>query len=318
MSSEQLKNFPITFFAIALGFAGFTLAVQKSEDLYALSHVTSTSLLAITVTLFAVTGLVYIAKSLFHYESVKAELNHPVKINFFPLVAKVLLVLSIIFLSRNMRISKYMWLTGMALQFFASLTIISAWLHHTHFKIEHLTPAWFIPVVGSLIIPIAGVKHGYVEMSWFFFSIGIIFWLTLFIVVFYRMIFHPPIMQKLLPTLFILFAPPAIAFIAYSKLTGGLDSFGRILYYFSLFLFILVLFKANIFIRIKFYLSWWAYSFPLAAITLSSVQMYHFNESGFYRNMIVFKVALLSVIIIALSYLTIRNIIYKRICVEED
>ena len=190
MSSERLKNFPITFFAIVLGFAGFTLAIQKSEDVFALSSVTSTSLLAITVTLFAVTGLVYFAKSLFHYESVKAELNHPVKINFFPLVAKILLILSIIFLSRNMSISKYLWFTGMALQFLASITIISAWLHHTHFKIEHLTPAWFIPVVGSLIIPIAGVQHGYVEISWFFFSIGLIFWLTLFIVVFYRMIFH--------------------------------------------------------------------------------------------------------------------------------
>jgi len=314
----RLKNFPITFFAIPLGFSGLTLAVQKTEDVFGMSSVGSTLLLGISTVLFAVVGLFYLAKTLRSFDSVRAEWSSPVKINFFPLVAKVLLVLSIIFLSRNMAVSKYLWFAGTALQFIASLSILSAWIHHTHFRIEHLTPGWFIPIVGSVIIPIAGVRHGFVELSWFFFSVGLLFWLALFIVVFYRMIFHPPIVQKLLPTLFILFAPPAIAFIAYSKLTGHLDPFGRILFYASLFLFMLVLCRPGIFLKLRFYLSWWAYSFPLAAITLSSIQMYHFTGSLVYRNLAVFQLALLIMIVPVLTYLTVRNIAHRRICVEES
>ncbi|MBN1602940.1 MAG: SLAC1 anion channel family protein [Chitinispirillaceae bacterium] len=315
---NRLKNFPITFFAIALGFAGFTLAVQKTEELFLKSSIGSTSLLIITLGIFGVVSLCYLAKTIWFFDDVLDEIKSPVKINFFPLVAKILLVLSVVFLSRNMLVSKYFWIVGTLLQFVASLAIMSTWINHTHFKIEHLTPGWFIPIVGFVIVPIAGVSHGFVELSWFFFSIGLVFWLALFIIVFYRMVFHEPIVQKLLPTLFILFAPPAIAFIAWSKLTGHLDPFGRILFYTSLFSFMLVLYRANIFLKIQFFLSWWAYSFPLAAITLASIQMYHFAGTVFYRNLIFFNLSLLVVAVVLLSIITIVNIVRKKICVEES
>jgi tellurite resistance protein len=317
-ASNRMENFPITFFAIALGFAGFTLAVQKAEPLFAKSSLVSTSLLVITLVIFGVVGLFYSVKTFRFFDSVLDELKSPVKINFFPLVAKVFLVLSVIFLSRNMMVSKWFWIAGVALQFAASVVIISTWMHHTHFKIEHLTPAWFIPIVGFVIIPIAGIPHGFVELSWFFFSAGLVFWLSLFIIVFYRMIFHPPIVQKLLPTLFIIFAPPAIAFIAWAKLIGHLDPFGRILFYIALFSYVLVLYRVGIFFKIRFFLSWWAYSFPLAAITLASIQMYHFTHTVFYRNLIIFNLSLVSIVIVLLSGVTIVNIVRKNICIEES
>lgn len=315
---DRLRNFPITFFAVALGFAGFTLSVQKAEALFDFPAIGSTCLLVATLGIFVILGLLYAVKIIFCSEYVCDEMKSPVKINFFPLVAKVFLVLSVVFLSRNMAVSKYFWIVGTALQFIASLAIISTWMNHTHFKIEHLTPGWFIPIVGFVIVPIAGVPHGFVELSWFFFSIGLVFWLALFIIVFYRMIFHEPIVQKLLPTMFILFAPPAIAFIAWSKLTGQLDAFGKILFYTSVFLYMLVLFRAGIFLKIRYYLSWWAYSFPLAAITLASIQMYHFANSVFYRNLIAFNLFLLAVAVALLTYVTIVNIARKAICVGED
>lgn len=83
-------------------------------------------------------------------------------------------MLSVTFLDRDMRASYYLRAIGAALQFPASI-IISSWMHHTHFTIERMTPAWFIPIVGSLIVPIAGVPHGFVEISWFFFGVKLIF-----------------------------------------------------------------------------------------------------------------------------------------------
>ncbi|MEM0513912.1 hypothetical protein WCN91_00405 [Pseudoalteromonas sp. YIC-827] len=44
-----------------------------------------------------------------------------------------------------------------------------------HYRLEHANPSWFIPVVGNIIAPITGAKLGYIEVSWFFFSVGIVF-----------------------------------------------------------------------------------------------------------------------------------------------
>jgi len=50
------------------------------------------------------------------------------------------------------------------------------------------------------------------------FAVGFILWCVLFTVIMNRIIFHNPLPQKLLPTLFILIAPPAIGFISYTTL----------------------------------------------------------------------------------------------------
>lgn len=314
----RLCNFHITFFAVVLGMAGFTLSVQKAGGLVHSLHPISTVLLYLTVCLFALVGLIYIYKGVTCPGSVQKELHHPIKINFFPLVAKILLVLSVVLLERNMTASFYSWAVGTVLQFVASIYIISAWIQNDKFKIEQMTPGWFIPIVGSVIIPIAGVKHGFVELSWFFFSVGIIYWLILLVIVLYRMFFHAPIAERLMPTLFILFAPPAIGFIAYVRLTGGtIDSFGRVLYYFSLFMFFLVLYQLPRLLKIRFYLSWWAYSFPMAAKTLASFLMLSLVPNPFIQFITWFELAFLTLIIVVLTVKTIQAISNGEICVED-
>lgn len=317
-SASRLCNFHITFFAIVLGMAGFTLSVQKAGGLLHALHPVSTALLYLTVGLFALVGAIYFYKGATCPGSIKKELNHPIKINFFPLVAKILLVLSVVLLERNMAASFYSWAVGTALQFIASIFIISEWIQHERFKIEHMTPGWFIPIVGSIIVPIAGVKHGFVELSWFFFSVGLIFWMILLVIVLYRMFFHAPIAERLMPTLFILFAPPAIGFIAYVRLTGGgLDSFGRILYYFSLFMFFLVLYQLPRLLKINFYLSWWAYSFPMAAKVLASFLMLSLIPSPFFSAVAWFELGFLTLIIAVLAFKTVQAISNGEICVED-
>ena len=52
-----------------------------------------------------------------------------------------------------------------------------------------LNPAWFLPAAGNIIVPIMGVEFVSKDVCWFFFSIGIFFWLVLFIIIFYRIMF---------------------------------------------------------------------------------------------------------------------------------
>jgi len=101
-------------------------------------------------------------------------------------------------------------------------------------------------------------------------------------ILFNRVLFHNPIEQRLLPTLFILIAPPAVGFIAYMRLTGELDAFARVLYYGGLFLTLLLFTQVRRFLKLEFFLSWWAYSFPLAAISIASMVMFEQTKIPLY------------------------------------
>jgi tellurite resistance protein len=163
-----------------------------------------------------------------------------------------------------------------------TLYVLHVWIHHEHFEIHHLNPAWFIPAVGNVLVPVAGVPLGYTDITWFFFSTGLVFWLMLLTIIFYRVLFHHPIAEKLMPTLFIMIAPPAVGFIAYLHLAGDLDGFARVLYFVGLFFTLLLVTQLGRFARLRFFLSWWAYSFPLAAITIASLLMYEQTGTGIY------------------------------------
>jgi len=315
---DRLTNFSISFLAIVLGLIGFTLALQKAEMILHIPVTLSIYLLYFTSVIFLIISLVYIAKIIKYPKVVKEEFFHPIKINFFPILAKILLIFSIIFLNINMSVSKGFWITGTILQFVFSIVILSIWIRQSKFEFQHLSPAWFIPIVGNVMIPIAGVAHGYYELSWFFFSVGIVMWLALFVIVLNRIIFHNPIPDKLIPTFFILFAPPAIAFIAYVKLVDGIDPMARILYYIALFLLMLVFAQVKMFSRIKFYLSWWAYSFPMAAISIATMFIYHETGFLFYKILSFLLLGMLSLIIVFLTYKTIKAIMNREICVTEE
>jgi tellurite resistance protein len=150
---------------------------------------------------------------------------------------------------------------------------MSSWIHHTHFQITHANPAWFIPVVGNILVPIVGVNFGHADISWFFFSIGVVFWLVLLTIVLYRLFFNEALPARLTPTLFILLAPPSVGFLSYLALTDSVDAFARILYFIALFLGLLLASNAARFFRVPFFISAWAYSFPLAALTLATLEM---------------------------------------------
>lgn len=92
-----------------------------------------------------------------------------------------------------------------------TLSLLGRWIvcnQDNHYS----NPAWFIPIVGNIVVPLAGVPLGQTEVSWFFF-VGVVFWVLLFTLIFYRIVFHHQVPVKFVPTLFIQNAPPAVGFL---------------------------------------------------------------------------------------------------------
>jgi tellurite resistance protein len=133
-----------------------------------------------------------------------------------------------------------------------------------------------------------------------------LFWGILLTIIFYRVLFHAPIPERFMPTLFILIAPPAVGFIAYVRLVGELDPLAMFLYFSALFLTLLLFSQARFFARLRFYLSWWAYSFPLAAISIASMLMFEQGQGDAYRWI---GVGLLSILTLVVAFLIVRTAI---------
>ena len=262
--------------------------------------------------------MVYLLKFVRHPKEVIAEFNHPIRMSFFPATSIGMLLIATAGLETLPTAALYLWALGTAVQLLFTLVILSNWVHHEKFQIQHSNPAWFIPIVGNILVPLAGVQLGFMEVSWFFFSIGLIFWIVLLTILMNRFFFHPMIPGKLLPTLFILIAPPAVAFLSWLKLHNGiLDDAGRIFYYFALFTTLLLFAQMKYFARVQFALPWWAYSFPMAAITLASMAMLEQVGGAFFASLAPLLLTLLIALIVMLVFNTIRAMLRGEICLPE-
>ena len=317
-TASRLQNFPVSWFATVMGLAGLTIAWEKAETVYSLRLHVSPALMALTATVFLLVALFYAAKAFRYPEAVANELRHPVKLSFFPTISISLILLAICAYHLAPTWSLALWAGGTALHLVFTLFVMAVWLNHEHFEIQHMNPAWFIPVVGNILVPIAGTAHGYTEISWFFFSIGLVFWSVLLTIVFYRMIFHQPLPAKLTPTLFILIAPPAVGFLSYFRLTGEIDAFARILYYSGLFLTLMLTTQIGRYARIRFFLSWWAYSFPLAAITVATLVMGQALGGLTFQVLGTLLLIALSLVLVMLVVRTGLGIQRREICVEDE
>lgn len=308
--SSRLKFMPVSFFAIVMGCFGLTLAWQKAAEVLAISAAFSQLLLIVCLLLFGLITAAYLMKAMLYRPQVVAEFYHPVKLSFFPAFSIGLILSSVALLSYAEGIALVLWVVGSSLQFLFTLSVLTRWIHHPDFTVGHSTPAWFIPVVGNILVPVAGVQLGFTELSWLFFSLGLVFWLVLKTLIFNRLIFHDPLPEKLLPTLFIFIAPPAVGFLSYMQLNEGvLDNFARILFYIAAFMVILLLVQVKRFSVIRFYMSWWAYSFPLAAFTIASLLMYQHTGLVFFYYLGWLALISVTLVVLLLAVKTLKGVI---------
>lgn len=318
---SRLMHFPITFFATTMGFGGFSLALRAAAKPLELGALPYQVALAVTAVLFAVLLAVYGLKAALHWKEVFAEWHHPIRLSFFPTIAITLLLLSIGLLTVSKTLALLFWGLGTALQGVLTLAVVTNWIGTRSFQHGHLNPAWFIPAVGNIIVPVAGPQLGFVELSWLFFSVGLMFWLILMTLVFNRLVFHDPLPGRLQPTLVIMIAPPAVGFIAWVRLTMGegavVDPMGHVLLSLAYGFAALVAVQLPRILRLPFAMSFWALSFPLAALTIATFLYAEVAHSMVHERMGTAFLAMLAVLLAGLVGRTLIGMSRGEICRPE-
>jgi len=317
MESNKLKFFPIMMFAIIMGLSGLAIVYEKAHELFKFPSFIGQGLLILDAILFATILLFYVSKFIKYSSEVNKEFNHPIRINFFATVSISFLLISIAFHPVNKDVAYYCFVMGTILQTYFTLRTISFWINQ-NLKLDHSNPAWFIPIVGNVLVPVAGGSFVDVNLLMYYFSIGMFFWLILTAILINRIIFHHQLAGKFVPTLFIFIAPPAVAFIAYLKMNGmHYDMFASALYNLAIFFTFLVLFMYKNFLNLKFFISWWAFTFPLTAVTIASMLAFKLTHIIIYKYLAFLFMLMATLVILLVAVRTVQHMLKGEICIEE-
>ncbi|APW40593.1 hypothetical protein RD110_09610 [Rhodoferax koreense] len=294
----------IAMFGMVMGIGGLSNAWAAAARTLGVPLWISQVLLVLALLAFVLLVVAHLAKLGFCFREVAEEFAHPVRSSFFPATSVSMVVLSIGLRAYSLPLAQALWWLGAAMHFVLAVTLIRRWVLHAQDEAV-LTPAWFIPVVGNILVPVGGVPLGHVEISWFFFSVGLIFWLSFFTIVLHRVLFVPAMSQRSMPTLFILLAPPSIGLSAYLAFTGGqAGALGDILYCLALFIAILLATLWRHVAHGAFFMSWWAMTFPADGWAGATIAFFHARPSVYTQAIAWFALAAASGIVVWIAVRT--------------
>lgn len=269
-SSSWLRHVPVPIFASSMGVTGVGLCWLEASHLFGITPVIGNGILIFATLLFVVVSAVYLSKALRHPDAVAADWRNPVTAGFFAQIAIAALLLSEAAFLVSEPAGLGLAAFGGAVALFVTKVLFSRWVAG-EFTLDNLSPAWTAPGIACSLFAVVSPHFGSPDLGWFFFAVGFVSWVVVMPIVGLRLFVGGAIPPKMRPAMVILVAPLAVSFLAYVALNGGsIDAFARTLLFASLFTTALVLVNLGSFLKLPFAMPWWAFTMPVAAVTLAA------------------------------------------------
>jgi tellurite resistance protein len=274
-AERSLAHLPPALFTVPMSFVGIALVGRRSEAALGWGGTIGEAAFWLAVASLAVVALAYIAKLGQHPAAVLADWRHPTRMCFLAAGPMTLVLIAVALLPANASAALATWLLGTALYLAVMIGATNAWMRRAPIELTMLNPVWFLPIAGPILIVHAGPRLGFVELSWLILSASVLAWIALQTLLFYRLVFMPPLPERLAPSQTIQIGPAPLIFIGLCELVPGLDGFGRILYNSGLAIAVMLaprlLIQARPFLTwAQLQMGWWAYSFPLSALAAAT------------------------------------------------
>jgi tellurite resistance protein len=309
--SRSIAHLPVGSFSIVMGLGALATAFNRVAEVWTVVPAAIGAALAwLTAAVLVALLIAYGAKAVRHWSEVTAEWRHPVKAAFTATIPIAALVAAVALLPHAHRVSSALWWPGAVAMFAVTIWVVRTWSTDAQIQHVHVHPAWFIPVVGNMVVPLAGTSHASVEVSWYFYGIGIVYWLGLMPIVLTRLFVLGTMPQRLAPTLAIMAAPPAVASLSWVRLGGEWsDPLARILLAVTLFNLLVLASHATALRKVPFAVPAWAYTFPLGAAAVAFIAAYESGAGSFYAWAGGAVLAVTTAIVAALSVRTVRGFV---------
>jgi len=304
-SGASVRNLPINLFASVMGLSGLALGWRLAHDSLGAPALIGEAIGAFAVAVFVLLAVAYLTKLARYPQTVLGEFHHPIAGNFFGTIVISLLLLSAVIGPYHAGAGKVLWTVGVISTLALSGVVVSRLLKG-QIDPANAVPAWLIPGVATLDIAVTG---GHMPMAWageinlLACAMGSVLALLLLGMILNRLVHRDPLPLVMTPSLMILVAPFEVGFLAYSNVVG-IDRFAALLFYFGLFLFAVLVPK--VFRKeVPFAPTWWAISFPMAALAIAALKYAQAQGGAVLWGL---AIALLGALTVALAVLTVRTL----------
>lgn len=303
---NALQYLPVNLFGAVMGLSGLSLAWRLAATVFGLPTLIGEFIGLIAVLAFVILSVSYVYKFIQFPDKVLAEFHNPIIGNFFGTITIAILLISSVIHPYCQGLSEWLWIVG------AITTVVLAYIIVKRLLVKKqdimtTTPTLLIPGVGTLDIAVAGGTMPFdwaKEVNLFTFAAGSFVALVFFTIIFYRLMHHDSMPERLTPSLMIMIAPFAVGFLSYVNIVQKIDMFASILFYFGLFLFI-ILFRQVFNKQLPFMITWWAVSFPMAALSNAAIKYADYTGSWPLQAVAIVILAILTAVI---AYIFVRTL----------
>ncbi len=268
--------FPVGLFGSVMGLTGLSVAWRLAHLRFGVSSAVADAIGAIAVLAFVLVAAGYAIKIAIAPQAVKAEFAHPIAGNLFGTFLISLLLLPIVLAPLSIDFARAVWAVGAVGMTAFGWSVVDRWMNRRQ-QAAHATPAWIIPVVGMLDVPLAMPSLGLQSMQAVMvlgLAVGLFFTLPLFTLIFSRLLFEEPLPDALKPSLMVLLAPFSVGCSAYILTADQVDLFAQALFALTVFMLAVLLGRLRYLPACcPFRVSWWAVSFPLAATAVAGLRI---------------------------------------------
>ena len=323
-SPTPLKFLMPGWFATVMGLCGLALAWYRAQGL--LGEMAGAVSLLIGL-LAAAVAVVLLAASLLRWQrypqALAEDLKHPARHAFVAALPVSVLLLATVGVMHDgpagtlAGLWHTLWWLGSLAQLWATLWVLGRWLAPVALVPAganpgglwpSVTPVLLIPVVGNVVVPLAGQPLGYPLWSIAQFGIGAFLWPVVIGLVLVRRLAHSPLPDRLLPAWFITIAPPTVIGLVLLQMQAPLPVVAG-LWGVALFFLLWLLPLARRIAGQPFGVPFWGLSFPLAALATLTLRLSAARpDLGLLQTFAVLMLAASSMVILWLCFATVRGL----------
>ena len=320
-TAQPLRFLVPGWFAITMGLCGLSLAWWRAQP--QLGHLAGTLALlvgALALLVFVLLAGLSVLRMWRHPQALADDLKHPIRHAFVAAIPSSVVLLATVAtaLAGPSRLAQVAWVLSAVAQLAVTVWVMARWLQGPREGSTWwagITPVLFIPIVGNVLPPLAGVALGFPEWSAAQLGIGVVLWLLTLTLVAVRLGQVGLWPDRMLPATFITVAPPSVIGLGLLELGApALLAWGL----WGLGLFFLC-WSATLFKRMvaqPFSIAFWGLSFPLAAFTSLTLRLSEFASPAFASLGLVL-LALTSLVIGALVLGTVQGLRRGSLLVPE-
>lgn len=164
------------------------------------------------------------------------------------------------------------WYLLMAPILCLDIKIYGQWMSSGERRLSKVAnPSNHLAIVGNFAGALLGSRMGLRELPIFFFAIGLAHYVVLFVTLYQRLPTNVQLPKELHPVFFFFIAAPGVASMAWESISCEFNNGAKLLYFISLFLYMSLVVRVNLFWGFRFSLSWLAYTFPINCVAVATV-----------------------------------------------